>query len=141
MTDISSLLRHQLSGFFRSLLLIIVIFHSDQAIRAAENKPHIYEARGLAKRLSPETLREIFFMRLTTWPDGSPIRVFVLPDNHPLHIRFAKEVLGVYPFQLRAAWDRLIYSGTGLSPTLVDTVAEMRERIERTPGGIGYVSN
>lgn len=122
-------------------MLTIVILHSDEVIRAAENKPQVYEAGGHADHLSPATLREIFFMRLTTWPDGSPIRVFVLPDNHPLHIRFAKEVLGVYPFQLRAAWDRLIFSGTGMSPTVVETVEEMRERIQHTPGAIGYVSN
>jgi len=79
-------------------------------------------------------------MRLTSWPDGTPIRVFVLPDKHPLHVRFSKEILGVYPFQLRAAWDRLVFSGTGLTPHVVETVDEMLERVQVTPGGIGYVN-
>ncbi|QSA99134.1 hypothetical protein JWZ97_13090 [Methylococcus sp. EFPC2] len=78
-------------------------------------------------------------MRLTTWPNGSPIHVMVLPENHPLHIRFAKEVLGVYPFQLRSAWDRLIYSGTGLAPTVVENMDEMRRKLEAMPGSIGYI--
>ncbi len=78
-------------------------------------------------------------MRLNSWPDGSPIRVFVLPDNDPLHIQFAKEVLGVYPFQLRSAWDRLVYSGTGVAPTTVETTEEMQERIRSTQGSIGYI--
>jgi hypothetical protein len=46
--------------------------------------------------------------------------------------------LGVYPFQLRSAWDRLVFSGTGVSPTTVETEEEMRARIESTPGSIGY---
>ncbi|MGH8547238.1 MAG: hypothetical protein ACRERU_01275 [Methylococcales bacterium] len=85
-----------------------------------------------------EQLREIFFARQTRWPDGKPIRAFVLPDQHPLHIRFSKEILGVYPYQLRAAWDRMIYSGTGVPPAVVENVEEMRNKIDQTPGGIGY---
>jgi hypothetical protein len=87
---------------------------------------------------SRERLREIFYARVTRWPDGLPIHVFVLPDRHPLHSRFAKEILGVYPYQLRAAWDRMTYSGTGVAPTVVDSVEEMRARLKETPGAIGY---
>jgi hypothetical protein len=62
----------------------------------------------------------------------------VLPDRHPLHVRFSKEVLGVYPYQLRSTWDRILYSGTGIPPTVVNTPQEVRERVDETPGGIGY---
>ena len=127
------------AGFLVSLAL--TVGGSAKSVMAAEPVPKVYAyaGEGRADSLSADTLREIFFMRLTSWPDGTPIRVFVLPDKHPLHVRFAKEVLGVYPFQLRAAWDRLIFSGTGLIPHVVETVGEMRERVRATPGGIGYV--
>ncbi|MGH8521384.1 MAG: hypothetical protein ACREU9_08215 [Gammaproteobacteria bacterium] len=89
--------------------------------------------------LDREKLRAIFFVRQTKWPDGTPVRAFVLPDRHALHIRFTKEVLGVYPYQLRSTWDRMVYSGTGVPPTVVQGVHEMRGRVEATPGGIGYI--
>lgn len=89
--------------------------------------------------LNREQLRAIFFVRQTKWPDGTPVRVFVLPDRHALHIRFTKKVLGVYPYQLRSTWDRMVYSGTGVPPTVVQGVDEMRSRVEATPGGIGYL--
>jgi len=84
-------------------------------------------------------LRAIFFVRQTKWPNGTPVRVFVLPDRHALHIRFTKEVLGVYPYQLRSTWDRMVFSGTGVPPTVVQGADEMRSRVEATPGGIGYL--
>lgn len=99
----------------------------------------VYDSEGRASKLSPAAIREIFFMRQRAWPDGTPIQVFVLPDDDPIHRRFAKEVLGVYPFQLRAAWDRLIYSGTGQAPIQVPSLREMAERLAHTPGAIGYV--
>jgi ABC-type phosphate transport system substrate-binding protein len=95
-------------------------------------------SRGSAASLTRTELRDIFFARQTKWPNGDPIRVFVLPDRHPLHVRFSKEVLGVYPYQLRSTWDRILYSGTGIPPTVVNTPQEVRKRVDETPGGIGY---
>lgn len=89
--------------------------------------------------LSHNALRSIFGMRLRAWPDRQGIRVFVLDDAHPLHERFAKDYLSVFPQQLRRAWDRLIYSGTGQAPTTVDSEAAMLEAVAETPGAIGYV--
>ena len=78
------------------------------------------------KSLSLSSLRAIFSMRMTQWPDGTPIRVFVLGDKNPIHAEFSKQVLGVFPHQLRRAWNRQIYSGTGQAPSKVESEAEMR---------------
>jgi hypothetical protein len=122
----------------RTIVLFAVMLLPTMTLQADDSKIHLLDFSKNAKQLTTEKVREIFFMRLSTWPDGTPIHVFVLPDNHPLHIRFAKEVLGVYPFQLRSAWDRLVFSGTGVAPTTVESEEEMRARIESTPGSIGY---
>lgn len=92
------------------------------------------------EQISRNTLRAIFSKRLQNWPDGSPVTVFVLSDRSPLHIAFCKQILNVYPHQLRRAWDRLVYSGTGQSPLEVDSEKDMRQKISNTPGGIGYLT-
>lgn len=117
-------------------LLFLLVTNSVIAAELAVKSSDDIQQSPSPKR---EQLREVFFARQTRWPDGKPIRAFVLPDQHPLHIRFSKEILGVYPYQLRAAWDRMIYSGTGVPPTVVENVEEMRNKIEQTPGGIGYL--
>jgi ABC-type phosphate transport system substrate-binding protein len=83
--------------------------------------------------------RAIFAARVTRWEDGSPIRVFVLPDDAPLHQDMAKTLLDIYPYQLRSAWDRVTYTGIGLAPIEVGTESEMRRRVSSTPGAIGYL--
>lgn len=90
--------------------------------------------------LSPNTLNAIFGMRLRKWDDGSVIKVFVLPDSDPLHVAFSKNILRVFPYQLRSAWDRLVFSGTGEEPIKVDSEQKMRESVSSTPGAIGYLS-
>ncbi len=92
------------------------------------------------KTLSKSSLRAIFGMRLHTWPDGTAVRVFVMPDDVPLHIAFSKEKLNVFPYQLRSAWDRLVFSGTGQAPGTVTSPEEMLAKIATTPGAIGYLT-
>lgn len=91
------------------------------------------------QNISRNVLRAIFGMRLRKWPDGMPIKVFVLKDDAPFHAAFSKEILHVFPHQLRRAWDRLVYSGTGQSPFEVSSMEEMKEKISNITGAIGYL--
>ncbi|WP_295447149.1 hypothetical protein [uncultured Thiodictyon sp.] len=100
----------------------------------------------IANQASPQSAltrneaRLYFTLRLQQWPNGRPIRVFVLPDDDPLHIAFVKNILGLFPYQLRSAWDRQVFSGTGQAPTKVASEAEMLQRIATIPDAIGYAS-
>lgn len=89
--------------------------------------------------LDRSILRAVFTMRLRQWPDGSPVRVFVLPDDNPLSDRFYRERLGMYSYVLRQAWDRMVFTGTGFAPTVVESEEKMRELVRTTPGAIGFV--
>ncbi|MDP2835316.1 MAG: hypothetical protein Q8Q28_18845 [Pseudomonadota bacterium] len=96
--------------------------------------------RGVATTsLAQASARALFGLRLTKWPDGRPVRVFVLPDGHPVHVALCKEELNSYPYQLRQAWDRLVYSGMAQAPIEVATEEEMISRVATTPGALGYV--
>lgn len=93
-----------------------------------------------AQTLAVNEARSIFGMRQLQWSDRTPVRVFVLSEQHVLHASFCKEILGIYPYQLQQSWNRLVYSGTGQAPTEVATEQEMLSRVAATPGAIGYVN-
>ncbi|MBZ9559624.1 hypothetical protein KGQ96_16400 [Halomonas coralii] len=108
--------------------------------QGAEHDVVVIANQGVGARvISHDMARAIFAMRLRTWPNGQAINVFVLPDDDPVHERFAKRLLNVYPHQLRLAWDRVVFSGTGQAPHPVDDEREMLERVASTPGGVGYL--
>lgn len=89
--------------------------------------------------LSENRVRAIFGLQVRHWPDGRAIRVFVFPDDSSLHHQFTKRFLGMYPYQLRRRWDRILFSGRGIAPTEISTSDEMVRQIANTPGAIGYV--
>lgn len=78
-------------------------------------------------------------MRQTLWANGHRITVFVLPRQHPLHLRFTKERLQMFPYQLDRIWHKLTYSGLGVAPITVNTPKELMDAVRLTPGSIGYV--
>jgi hypothetical protein len=133
---------HYRSGFRLIALSICALFFSIAlilpcAVGAQEIvvNPSLADEQGIKLN----ALRAIFSMRLRTWPDGTPVRVFVMGDEKALHVKFAKKRLDIYPHQLRYSWDRLVYSGTGQAPTKVGSEKEMLEKVAVTPGAIGYL--
>ena len=90
--------------------------------------------------LTPAQLRMIFAGRTQFWPDGSRIRVFVLPPESDTHQYFCRQLLNIYPYQLERIWQRVVYSGQGEAPKIIDTAQAMQDAIGKTPGAIGYLS-
>ncbi len=84
-------------------------------------------------------VRAIFAMRKIIWPDGTKIKVFVLPDDASEHRLFTKSRLHMFPHQFRRIWDRLTFSGAGQAPIEVESYEEMFERLSNAPGSIGYL--
>ncbi len=91
--------------------------------------------------LTKSQLRRIYTMRQLYWSDNSAITVFVLPSQHELHKRFAKERLQIFPYQLNRIWHKLTYSGLGVAPTIVDSEQELIQSVINTPGAIGYIDD
>jgi hypothetical protein len=89
--------------------------------------------------LSLASARALFGLRLSRWPDGRQVKLFVLPDTHAAHVMLCKEQLNLYPYQLRQSWDRLVYSGMAQAPIEVANEEEMISRVAKTPGALGYV--
>jgi len=83
--------------------------------------------------------RSIFSMRLYQWADGTPVVVYVLPDDSSQHRLFVQNILSMFPHQLRRQWDRYTYTGIGQAPIEVTDEQEMIERVNSTLGAIGYI--
>ncbi|MCI2283042.1 hypothetical protein L3081_06050 [Colwellia sp. MSW7] len=86
-------------------------------------------------------MRRIYTMRQTQWSDGLRITAYVLPRQHSLHLRFTKDRLQMFPYQLDRIWNKLTYSGLGVAPITVNTPEELINAIRNTPGAIGYVES
>ncbi len=92
-------------------------------------------------QLTVTQLRGIYSMRQQNWPDGTAVRVFVLPAKHQVHQSFTKEKLQMFPYQLDRIWQKITYSGLGSAPVVLPSEQQMREMVANTEGAIGYIEN
>lgn len=100
----------------------------------------VINANNQQTTISRNGLSAIFKMRLTLWNDGTPVTVYVLPDDHRLHREFSKKILHVFPHQLRRIWNNAVFSGSGQAPIMLTSQDEMIEKVANTPGAIGFIS-
>ncbi|WP_250459827.1 substrate-binding domain-containing protein [Microbulbifer litoralis] len=121
--------------------LILLLSLATGPVRA-EGEPYVFVvvSRASVESLDQQALRAIFSMQLREWEDGSRVHVFVLPDGDATHCQFVREVLHLFPHQLRRSWDRATDSGMGRAPRVVASEAEMTRRLIDNPGAIGYLS-
>lgn len=91
--------------------------------------------------LSVTQLRSIYSIRQTHWQNGTPIVVYVLASKDPLHQRFCKEQLRLFPYQLDRIWHKLTFSGYGVAPIEVADQKTLIEAVKSTKGAIGYVEH
>ncbi|MDD5036394.1 MAG: hypothetical protein PHE55_16740 [Methylococcaceae bacterium] len=128
------------SGKIRRSAFALMFFF--QLLPASAGEVHVIANPSVTTpSISRNFARSIFGMRVQQWPyDGGSVKVFVLPDNHAVHEAFCKTVLDVFPRQMRVAWDRQVFSGTGPAPIEVETEEEVLNRVATTPGAVGYLS-
>lgn len=125
--------RRSLGGSLPFLFVLLLASATADAVDVIVNRGVSLNALPLA------SARAIFGMRQVKWPDGTPIRVYVLPDDHPTHGAVCKERLNLFPYQLRQSWDRLVYSGMAQAPSEASSEEELMNKVAATPGAIGYV--
>lgn len=92
-------------------------------------------------KVSRQYLLSVFSMRVRTWSDGKPVRVYILSPYQDEHKQFVKRELGIFPYQLLKIWDRSVFSGSGQSPIVVHSEEEMILKVGETKGAIGYLSH
>lgn len=91
--------------------------------------------------LTTSQLRRIYSMRQVRWPNNGAIVVFTLSSQAPLHKLFCNEKLRIFPYQLDRIWNKLTFSGLGVSPTVLNNQTELIQAVINTPGSIGYVDS
>jgi len=129
-------------AFWRSCLIILISHLCFLTLwpKSAGAEDLLVNISTDASEISRNKARLYFSQRLVHWPDGKSVTLVVLPDNDPLHVEFSKNILGIYPYQLRRAWDRQLFTGTGQAPITVANEQEARKVIAETPGSLSYVS-
>jgi len=125
--------------FIKNILICIIVAVEILIIPTAYSIQVIANANVTS--LTKSQLQGIFLMRQLYWPDKQKIVVFVLPHYHSLHQDFSKKTLSILPYKLDQKWNKLIYSGLGTGPIVVQSRQALIDVVMSTVGAIGYAED
>jgi ABC-type phosphate transport system substrate-binding protein len=98
----------------------------------------------IVNKSNPNTIGRTYLQQLYTgtvrsWPDGTAVVLFDLPDGQPLREQFYTTQLARSAANVRSIWTQNIFTGRGFPPKVVATEAEMKQLVSSSPLAIGYI--
>jgi len=99
----------------------------------------LVNSRALAGNLSRQDIRNIYYGKVTVWPNNTPVVVYSRPASSSAGRKFYRAILGASASAFREHWSQLQLSGGGLAPVVVSSAESIVARVSSSPGAIGYV--
>lgn len=91
-------------------------------------------------QISQSDASKIFLGKKTSWDDGTEISVGVLRSG-AVHDDFLKQIVKKTSSQFDTYWKRMIFTGSGQSPSTYDSEAEIVQFVGAVRGAVGYIDS
>lgn len=89
--------------------------------------------------VSKEQVQDIYFGRMTVWPNGTRIRPYSRPRNSAAASVFFGPATGIDAVRYARQWQQKQLSGTAMAPGVVDTASGVLKTVAANEGAIGYL--
>ena len=106
---------------------------------AAADIVAVVSSKSAISSLTQTQVSDIFFGKVSHFPDGGVAVPIDLAENSPERNEFYERLAGKSPAQIKAYWSRIIFTGRGQPPKAVSSGVEMKKRIAENPSAIGYI--
>ena len=90
--------------------------------------------------LNKNDITDIFLGKKREFKTGVTIKPFSLNEDSETTGYFVKNVLNKTPAQLKSYWARIVFTGQGEPPLVVENEEKMVEMISSNPNAIGFVA-
>ena len=101
----------------------------------------VVSAKSSVTRLSTSQLADIFLGKVSRFPDGSLAVPVDLGDGCAERDQFYAKVAGKTPAQIKAYWSKIIFTGRGQPPKVVQNGSDMKEYVAANIDAIGYIDS
>lgn len=89
--------------------------------------------------LSRSEVSNIFLGKINRFPNGQPAVPIDQPEDSQQRKDFYRDVSNKQPAEIKAYWSRMIFTGRGQPPMVVDGDEQVKKSLAGRPDGIGYI--
>ena len=122
--------------FVRNLIgsSVLVAFST---IATAEIAVIVNPANGDA--ITKDDIANLYLAKTKTFPGGKNAIPLDRPEGSPTRVEFVSKVVDKDEAQMKSYWSRLIFTGKGVPPKVVESDAEVKDLVARNPDTIGFI--
>lgn len=99
----------------------------------------IVSSRSEIRTLSAEHTARIFLGKVNVFPNGSETVPIDQADGSAIRDEFYSKVTNKNSSQLSAYWSKVIFTGDGHPPVMLDGNVAVRKAVAKNPNAIGYI--
>lgn len=89
--------------------------------------------------LSRSEVSNIFLGKINRFPNGQPAVPIDQPETSQPRKEFYRDVSNKQPADIKAYWSRMIFTGRGQPPMVVEGDEQVKKSLTGRPDGIGYI--
>ncbi len=128
-----------LRALTRAALIAVAALVMPVFASSASAQISVIVSASQTKNLSEREVAEIFAGASTTWPDGTKAQIIENGDA-VLTQKFFAKVVKKPTALVRSQWTKLALSGQGAAPKKGASAAEVKDLVNKSAGGIGYIN-
>ncbi len=121
-----------LRAYLRLLALTLLI-----AVGAVAEDTIIVNPALTIGALDEDALKDVYLGKKTSWDDGSRVVVVVLKEGAS-HDHLLQRLNKSSP-QFLTGWKKLVFTGKGTMPEMVESEDALIALVAKTPGAIGFI--
>lgn len=101
----------------------------------------VVSAKSTITNLTTEQTARIFLGKTATFPNDGNVFPIDQAEGSAIRDEFYAKVTNKNPAQLKAYWSKIIFTGDGQPPKLVEGDVAVRKAVAKNPNAIGYIDN
>ena len=121
------------------LTLVLLLAVSTLASTAQADVVVIVSAKSHITSLTREQTAKIFLGKASNFPDDSDALPIDQAEGSAIRDEFYSKVVHKSPSQLTAYWAKVIFTGDGRPPAILESNLNVKKAVAKNPNAIGYI--
>ncbi len=89
--------------------------------------------------ITKDDIAAIYLAKTKTFPGGKNAVALDLPEGSAARVEFVSKVVDKDEAQMKAYWSRLIFTGKGVPPKVLENDAAVKAEVAKTADAIGFI--
>lgn len=125
--------------FCNCLALLLFLAVSMYAAGAYADVVVVVSTKSTITRLTAEQITKIFLGKIDVFPNGGKAVPIDQAEGNTIRGEFYSKVANKNPSQVTAYWAKVIFTGDGYPPKLLEGNLAVRKAVADNPNAIGYI--